>query len=223
MLVAFYFFLTLAHMIAMIYLFPSKRDLSYCETFSRNMPIFYNIGRWLMVIIYFYFIIDFFTKGWIGVNYIDSFDTPKCYSIMAFFSLVIFIWFFNKIKDEIDNGSQEIIKKRMWAVPFIYFLLFSSSSLLSVVVFHFTNHFLDFSSREEHQVTVTSSYSKITGKGRNATKHYEISFTPSIYKVNKIEVSSLNQGLVNTGNKIKLYVYQGLYGVRYISNSIDLK
>ena len=223
MLVAIYFFHAFAFMIAFIYLMPGKRDDNYKAIFKKDLPTFYSMSFWLYIIVIFYFMVDFYTKGWIGVNYVDSFDTKKCYIIMTIYAVVIFILLFRKVKNEISNISQELINKRIWAVPFTYIVLYLSSILLSVVVFHFTNRFLDFSTREEHVVTVTSSGRTTTGKGRNATTHFVLSFRPSIYKLNKIEVSRINQGLVSSGNKIKIYVYKGLYGVRYVSNSIDLK
>jgi hypothetical protein len=223
MLVAIYFFHAFAFMIAFVYLMPGRRDKKYREIFKKNLPTFYSMSFWLYVIVIFYFIIDFYTKGWIGVNYIDSFDTTKCYIIMAIYAIATYIILFRIVKNEILNVSQEIINIRMWAVPFIYIILYISSVLFSVVFFHFTNHFLDFSFGEEHVVTVTNSYRKTTGKGKNASTHYEISFKPSVYKLNRLEVSSVTQGLVGSGNKIKIYVYKGLYGVRYVSNSIDLK
>ena len=223
MLVAIYFFHAFAFMIAFIYLMPGKRDDNYKAIFKKDLPTFYSMSFWLYIIVIFYFIIDFYTKGWIGVNYVDSFDTKKCYIIMTIYAVVIFILLFRKVKNEISNISQELKNQRIWAVPFTYIVLYLSSILLSVVVFHFTNRFLDFSSREEHVVTVTSSGRTTTGKGRNRTTHYELSIRPSVYKLHKLEVSSLTQGLVSSGNKIKIYVYKGLYGVRYVSNRIDLK
>ena len=223
MLVVIYFSHVMVLTILFIHLKPARGEKEYKELFYKNLPTFYSISYWSFIIAYFYFIIDFFTRGWIGVNYIDSFDTTKCYIIMAFYAVVIFNLLLSKVKKEIQNVRQEIKKVRSLAVPFIYFYLYLSSVLLSVIVFHFTNHFLDFSSGEEHVVTVTGSYSKIIGKGRNASTHYELSIRPSVYKLNKLEVSCITKGLVNNGNKIKIYVYKGLYGVRYVSNSIDLK
>ena len=78
MLVAIYFFHAFAFMIAFIYLMPGKRDYNYKAIFKKDFPIFYPLSFWLYIIVIFYFIIDFYTKGWIGVNYVDSFDTKKC-------------------------------------------------------------------------------------------------------------------------------------------------
>ena len=223
MLVAIYFFHALAFLIGFVYLIPTNRDGDYKKLFCKHLPTFYSMIFWLYFIVMFYFLIDSFAMGSIGVNYIDSFDTKKCYIIMSIYAVAIFILLFTIVKSEIVNVSEELIKERLWAEPFIYILLYTTSVLLSVVFFHFTNRFLDFSTPEEHVVTVTSSYRKSMGRGRNRTTHFEITFKPSVHKLNKLEVSSGTQHRVSSDNKIKIYVYKGLYGLRYVSNSIDLK
>ena len=224
MLVAIYFFHAFALAIVAIYLYPKRgRQKEYHELFNKELPTFYSLSIWLFAIIYFYFLIDVFTKGWIGVNYIDSFETKKCYIIMAIYAVAIFIFLFHKFKNEILNVSQKHKNYKIWVVPFIYIFLYTSSVSLSIVVFHFTNHFLDFSKGEEHVVTVISSDRKTFGRKRNSFTYCELSIKPSVYKLNKLIVSSNTQNRVSFGDKIKIYVYKGLYGVRYVSNSIDLK
>ena len=224
MLIPIYYFHTIVLTIVTIYLLPKRGGKKeYHELFNKELPTFYSLSIWLFAIIYLYFLIDVFTKGWIGVNYIDSFDNEKCYIIMAIYAVAIFIFLFHKLKKEILNVSQNHKNYRIWVVPFIYIFIYSSSVLLSVVVFHFTNHFLDFSKGEEHVVTVISSDRRIIDRKSNSFTYCELSFRPSVYNLNKLVVSSHTQGHVNFGDKIKVYVYKGLYGVRYVSNSINLK
>ncbi len=225
MLIAIYFFHAFAFIICILYLLPSTKrcDNYYRELFRKNFPTFYPLSFWVFIIVFFYFLIDVLSKGWIGVNYIDSFDTKKCYIIMAVYAVIIFKLLLSKVRNEILNVSQELKNRRIWAVPFSYIILYTSSVLLSVVFFHFTNHFLDFSFGEEHVVTVTTSSRNTVGNRRKGHTVFEISFRPSVYKLHKLEVSRVTQGLISSGNKIKIYVYKGLYGVRYVSNRIDLK
>ena len=126
-------------------------------------------------------------------------------------------------KNEILNVSQKHKNYRIWVVPFIYIFLYTSSVPLSIVVFHFTNHFLDFSKGEEHVVIVTNSDRMTIGRGGNSSSYCQLFFKPSVYELNKLVVTSHTQGLVRFGDKIKVYVYNGLYGVRYVSNSIGFE
>ena len=75
MLVVIYFSHVMVLTILFIHLKPARGEKEYKELFYKNLPTFYSISYWSFIIAYFYFIIDFFTRGWIGVNYIDSFDT----------------------------------------------------------------------------------------------------------------------------------------------------
>jgi hypothetical protein len=122
--------------------------------------------------------------------------------------------------NEIKNVSNSIIEKRPFfkfsALVFIYTISFFSS----VITIYYTNYFFDFSKGEEISVKVSSSVA--SNKGDSSSNNYRLFVVPPIGGcLNAIEVSEYTQKQIKTGDNIKVKVYKGLYGIRYVGKEVE--
>ena len=215
---------------SMIVFSPLNRGVTkeYKRLFVRNLPKFALIS----VIIPVYIIIYIFLGA--SMNYIDSFNDKKIvFFLIIIYTVIILLSLFMIVKKELENVSNELINTKALFIPSIYLFLYTSSVILSATFIDISNRILDFSKGEEHIVTVSSA-------GRS-NDHYLV-IKPSIYKKTRLSVSIFSYNKVkslakivkdsNNSNdnnyimtkevKIKAYVYNGLYGIRYIGSNVEV-
>lgn len=103
-------------------------------------------------------------------------------------------------------------------IAYIYFF----SVFLGMTTIHISNYALDFSQGEEHIVYVTKTNTRVSGGTKGSTTHYEIHYQPDVLGVYKIEVPEMLQQSVKQGDKLKLYLKKGLFGIPFISGNIKI-
>ncbi len=203
----------------------------YKKLFVRSLPIFSLLSVFIPV-----FIIAYLIYG-SSLNYVDSFNNKAfifllivVYSIVNFIVLLILVW------KELQNISEDLKNEKLFLVPALFLFLYTSSVLLSGIFLDFSNRVFDFSKAEEHIVSVS-------GGGNDNDNDNYLYIDPYVYNKGKLSVSISSYNKVKSRSKLvkipndnnkrnnyamtnqvkaKVYVYKGLYGVRYIGKSIDV-
>ncbi len=105
----------------------------------------------------------------------------------------------------------------------LYLIIFiiSDSFLCSIAVAHFLNTALDFFKAEEKIVEIYNTDMTLTEhsgkKGKYYKRHFNIYFSPEIGGVSSFEVSHSKFGNYWKGDRLKLFVKKGFFGMPYIS------
>ena len=221
------------------YFCPLRSDKDYKRLFVRN---FRYIS--LMSVLYFVFFIAYvFLSGlFFSENYIDSFFNEKMAFFLIFYTIIIFAFTLFIVRKEIDNASYEAKNAKSLLMPAIYLFLYTSSVMWGGFVIHFTNNLFDFS-RGERLVRKIDRGSVYTSSGRYKTKSYYFSISPDVYGLHRFKVPSYlfdkarylsksqlakreqtSEMVMEMNGELKLvvYVYNGLYGIRYVGKSMDV-
>lgn len=222
------------------YFCPLRNDKNYNRLFIKNFPLIS-----IMSVVYFLFSLAYlFISDWIfPANYIDSFCNIKIASFMAIYTIIIFVLTLIVVGKEMYNASSEAKNAKFLLIPIIFVFLYTSSVVWSSIIINCTNSLLDFSEAEKH---VSKIYS---GKTNTTNKEYKpniycLDVKPDICGLHSIEVSrSVYEKAKNLSKyeqnpytqnaektmivfsdepKLEVYVYKGLYGIRYIGKKMDV-
>ena len=221
------------------YFCPLRKDKNYNKLFIKNFPLIS-----IMSVLSFVFSLAYlFLSDWIlPANYLDSFCNTKITFIAAIYTIIIFAFTLFIVRKEIDNASYEAKNAKSLLMPAIYLFLYTSSVMWGGFVIHFTNNLFDFS-RGERLVRKIDRGSVYTSSGRYKTKSYYFSISPDVYGLHRFKVPSYlfdkarylsksqlakreqtSEMVMEMNGELKLvvYVYNGLYGIRYVGKSMDV-
>lgn len=210
---------------------PIKKNITedYKKLFVRNLPIIslLNVTVPVSVIVYMFYLLMF------PVNYIDSFNKTKPAIFFVIFTIILFIFLLITLRSELQNVY--IVTKNTGFIKLsIILFLYASSAITSMIFITFTNRAFDISKAEEHIVTIEEGKSV----SDDTTKSYYLDVTPKVYDVGHLTVSSFvfdevrvrskaqkiseNSVVMTKEVKMKVFVYKGLFGVRYIGRSMEV-
>lgn len=222
------------------YFCPLRKDKSYNRLFIKNFPLISIIS----VLSFVFSLAYLFISDWIfTANYIDSFCNSKIGFIAAIYTVIIFVLTLFVVGKEMYNASSEAKNAKFLLIPVVILFLYTSSVVWSAIIINCTNSVLDFSKGEKHVSKIYSGRTTTTNK-EYKTKIYYLDVKPDICGRHSIEVSGSvfdkvkklskyepNPYSQNSENpiivfydepKLEVYVYKGLYGVRYIGKSMDV-
>lgn len=221
------------------YFCPLRSDKEYKRLFVRN---FRYIS--LMSVLYFVFFIAylFLSELFFSANYIDTFFNKKIAIFLIFYTIIIFAFTLFLVGKEINNASYKAKNAKFLLIPAIYLFLYTSSVMWGAFIIHFTNNAFDFF-RSEKIVRKINTGQVYTSSGRFKTNDYYLNVSPDIYGLHRLKVSGflfdraknmikypktrVNQNhetVIDMNGEINLvvYVYNGLYGIRYIGKSMEV-
>ncbi|MBR4328536.1 MAG: hypothetical protein IKP71_01685 [Candidatus Riflebacteria bacterium] len=222
------------------YFCPLRKDKSYNRLFIKNFPLISIIS----VLSFVFSLAYLFISDWIfTANYIDSFCNSKIGFIAAIYTVIIFVLTLFVVGKEMYNASSEAKNAKFLLIPVVILFLYTSSVVWSAIIINCTNSVLDFSKGEKHVSKIYSGRTTTTNK-EYKTKIYYLDVKPDICgrhsievsrsvfdkvkKLSKYEPNPYSQNSENTiivfydEPKLEVYVYKGLYGVRYIGKSMDV-
>ncbi len=212
------------HLIILIIAFfgviPFKQfyNTSYYELFEKSAPLFFKTMFGVLVSFVFYFIAY---KLFFTYNYIDNFNSFICFISIFTIGVILFIILYFIFKSEILYPTDDFKNNNKNLIPFMILYLYATSIIYSCGIVFFTNSFLDF--RKQEEITVTIGHKELKmGVSKGEGNHFNLFISPTVEGVNPIEVPSEIYWGANKGDKLKLYICQGLYGQRYFSNSMNL-
>ena len=192
----------------------------YDKLFRKNFPFLSSYSGLFFFGPFFYFSIYF----WLGrIDIVDEPLKTAPFITIIMFSLSIMTLLLFKISDEYHSRDFEIKNKHPFIGLGIYIYIFSVSILCGFTITHFGNYALDFSTGEEHIVTITKSVHYTTrGPKRGVNHHYEIHFMPQVGGHEYLDVPSSLQQRAKENDQLKLYVKNGFFGIPYISSRKEL-
>lgn len=221
------------------YFCPLRNDKNYNRLFIRNFPLIS-----IMSVVYFVFSLAylFLSELILPNNYIDNFFNGKIAFFSAFYTIIVLIITFFFVGKEIYNADYEVKNSKFLLIPAIFIFLYTSSVIWSAIIINFTNSVFDFSKGEKHIGKIYTGEVFISDD-KFKTDSYYLSVRPDVYGRYRLEVSrsvfdkakNFSTKLViqekhNTRitvsfegeAKLEVYVYNGLYGIRYIGKSMDV-
>ncbi|MBQ2592196.1 MAG: hypothetical protein II567_02795 [Candidatus Riflebacteria bacterium] len=221
------------------YFCPLRSDKNYKRLFVKNFPIIS-----LMSVFYFIFFLAylFLSELILPNNYIDNFYNIKTAFFSALYTLIVLIITYFLVGKEIFNASSEAKDSKILLIPTIIVFLYTSSVIWSAIIINFTNSVFDFSKAEKYISKiyigeVFKSDDEIRGNSYylavrpDICGRYRLKVSGAVFdKVKKISTSvqiqenQYSKISMSFGGEAKLeaYVYKGLYGIRYIGNSMDV-
>ncbi len=222
------------------YFCPLRSDTEYKKLFVRNFPIIS-----IMSVLNFVFFLAYLllSEMVISTNYIDSFYNKKICFFLIFYAIIILAITLFLVFKEIYNASEEAKSSKILLIPAIFIFLYTSSIIWGGIIINFTNNVLDFS-RGEMQLRKIHRGQIFTSSTRGfKTYDYYLNVNPDVEGLYRFKVSKsifdkariLAKGEEITNNnssgttidmnedvKLKVYVYKGLYGIRYVGKSMDV-
>ena len=198
-----------------------QNDRHYDTVFSKNFPFLKKWGGFFFLIpviyLFLYFLISDINFAVNSTNIL-----PFIYSV----SLALGIMFFLQTKVTPEYNIRSFEMRRL--APNIGFsitiFVYAVSMLCSFSMIHFGNYTLyAFAKGEDHIVTISDSKHYTTRGSKGGTKHhYEIHFYPEVGGHSFIEVDSSFQRSANKGDRMKLFLKKGFFGLPYISSDKHL-
>ena len=222
------------------YFCPLRKDKNYNKLFIKNFPLIS-----IMSVLSFVFSLAYlFLSDWIlPANYLDSFCNTKITFIAAIYTIIIFVLTLFVVGKEMNNASSEAKNAKFLLVPIIVVFLYTSSVVWSAIIINFTNSVFDFSKPEKHVSKIYSGQISTTNKEYKPNIYY-LDVKPDICGRHSIEVSwSVYEKVKNLSKyeqnpytqdskkimhifygepKLEVYIYNGLYGVKYMGKSMDV-
>ncbi len=222
------------------YFCPLRKDKSYNRLFIKNFPLIS-----IMSVLSFVFSLAYlFISDWIfPANYIDSFCNSKIAFIATIYTIIIFVLTLIVVGKEMYNASSEAKNAKFLLIPIIIVFLYTSSVVWSVIIINSTNSVLDFSKPEKQVRKIYSGEISTTNKEYKPNMYYldvrpdicgrhSIEVSRSVFdKVKKLAKYEHNPYTENSEKtmlifydepKLEVYIYKGLYGVRYMGKSMDV-
>lgn len=191
-----------------------QENLKLIKLFSKSFPWLKKIFVFSCYVYLIYIIFSFFLTS---KDYIDNiFSNENLIIILVPFSFLSSILFFISVNNYIE-APNELKDKMPFLIVTIILLIFLNSLMMSLIFIDFTNKIFDFSKGEEKIVNITK---KEIQKGKITT--YYLYFTPSISNVNQIESYKGFYYSVEEGDDIKIKIYKGFLGLRYIGKQKEL-
>ncbi|MBP5470071.1 MAG: hypothetical protein J6Z11_12595 [Candidatus Riflebacteria bacterium] len=193
-----------------------ERNNNYNKTFKKNLPFFTKILLMVWLPIIYWFIYMFFSP----LNTLYNLENNNIWFYIIGFSLVYICLLFPRLKKEYSLRDEEMKKLEPNIIYGIIAYLYFFSVFLGMTTIHISNYALDFSPGEEHIVNITKTNTRASGGIKGSTIHYEIHYQPDIQGVYKIDVSKELQQCVKQGDRLKLFLKKGLFGIPFISSNI---
>ena len=158
---------------------------------------------------------------------IDFYISLSVLPVIGIYSILFLFVFYKLIKSDLERAkvffSEEEIMLRK---PFLRFLMLSfliSSAMLSGIEFtHFTNMALDRSIPEDFICKVVRSVNDKTQGKNGPINSYKLYVAPDIYGKYFIIVDEKTQKEATKGDKVKVKVYKGFYGFKYLGQEYEL-
>lgn len=222
------------------YFCPLKTDKKYKKLFVRNFPFIS-----LMSVLYFIFFLAylFISELILPTNYIDSFYNRRTFLFMFLYTIIIFVITLFIVGNELYKSSPEAKNSKILLIPAIFIFMYTSSVIWSGLIIHFTNSVFDFSKGEKIECNIVSGQIYETKKDLKPDIYY-VDIRPDICGLHRLDVSkTIFEKAKNFSKyvqtkerqysenpiisfydepKLVLYVYKGLYGIRYVSKSMDV-
>jgi hypothetical protein len=198
-----------------------------------------------MSVLYFIFFLAylFISELILPTNYIDSFYNRRTFFFMFLYTILIFVITLLIVGKELYNGSPEAKNSKILLIPAVFIFLYTSSVIWSGLIIHSTNSLFDFFKGEKIERNIISGQIYESNKDYKPNNYY-VDIRPDIYGLHSLDVSktifekaknlSKYEQTVEreySGNpiisfydepKLILYVNKGLYGIRYVSKSMDV-
>lgn len=222
------------------YFCPLRPDKEYKKFFVRNFPFIS-----LMSVFYFWFFASyiFIEDLLVYTNYIDSYCNIKIALILVIYTIILFVINLIIVAKEIFNASPKAKNAKFLLIPVIFIFLYTSSVLGGAVIIMITNRLFDFSKGEKVVREICGGDFYLSDSDLDPDKYY-LNVTPDILGHYKFKVSESvfdkakdlskyektenekysKRTTISFVDKIKLvvYVYKGLYGIRYFGKSMDI-
>ena len=184
--------------------------------FKESLPFIKNYSYFAYIINLFYpFIYLYFSK--IDIIY-SEISIKTIISIFAFIISLIFFLYKKMVIDEYSNLDKSKKERFPNLGVYLLFYIYATSVNSSLIFVHLTNFALDFSKGEERIVTVTDTRHRVSTSRNGSTHYYEIYYEPDIKSKYKIEVPKSFMEKAKKGDKLKLYLKNGVFGLPYISS-----
>ena len=222
------------------YFCPLRKDKDYNKLFIKNFPLISIIS----VVSFVSSLAYLFLSDWLlPANYIDNFCKSKIAFIVAMYTIIILGLTLFVVGKEIKNASSEAKNAKFLLIPIVILFLYTSSVVWSAIIINFTNSVLDFSKGEKEVRKIYSGQINSTNKEYKPNIYYlgvkpdicgryNIEVSGSVYdkvkKLSKYEQNPYSQDSEDTmiyfydEPKLEVYIYKGLYGIRYIGSSMDV-
>ncbi|MBQ3644230.1 MAG: hypothetical protein II961_06500 [Candidatus Riflebacteria bacterium] len=195
-----------------------ERNNKRNKIFKKNLPFFTKILLMVWLLIIYWYVYDHFSP----LNTLKTLENNNIWFYVVGFSLGYICLFFSTIKKEYslrDEEMKNLYPKIIYGIiAYIYFF----SVFLGMTTIQISNYALDFSQGEEHIVYVTKTNTRVSGGTKSSRIHYEIHYQPDILGVSKIEVPEELQQCVKQGDRLKLFLKKGLFGIPFISGNIKI-
>ena len=195
-----------------------ERNNKLNKTFKKNLPFFTKILLMVWLPIIYWFIYMHFSP----INTLYNLENNNIWFYIIGFSLGFICLFFPRLKKEYGLRDEEMKNLEPNIIYGIIAYLYFFSVFLGMTTIHISNYALDFSSGEEHIVNVTKTNTRASSGTKSFTMHYEIHYQPDIQGVYKIDVSKELQQCVKQGDRLKLFLKKGLFGIPFISGNIEI-
>ena len=187
----------------------------YHAVFSNNFPSFNSYYMLFILIPLFYFLISFSLSK---ITYLFTFSFIPLFWL-AVFSAVFFVMLYLKNIDSYNYRNTEMKRLQPNIGFYLLVYIYAASVLSSITIIHFCNSTFDFSKPEEKVVSITDSKwtVSVSRKNKHETNHYRIYFEPEIFGINSISVSQSEYRRASKGDKLKVYIKNGVFGLPYIN------
>ena len=208
-----------------------KEDKAYNDEFIKVFPFLSKFSWIFLVVPIIYFLLYFaFCNNDSILEDIGNI-TPLIY-ILCFSAVIMLVPFILTIKKYKAHKSDTNFKLGFAAYLYIY----SVSVLCGITIVHCANYALDSSTGEENIVNITFMEDYTTGgtseKARHKQKsttdthyttgtkyHYKFTFSPEVKGKSSLEVTKDVYEEAKIGDKLKLYVKNGFFGLPFISSN----
>ncbi len=201
-----------------------EENQKYTKEFYKNFPFLTAtiIITHAIIAIYWLYINNKLDRNCF-VFFCDDIGLKTIFYIAIYSTIIILFLYYFLIRKEYRSSSLEIRNKEPGKIYGIIIFIYTISICLGMTSVHFVNYYFDNQKGEESIVTVTKNhyYTTKSGKSEYTIDHYEVSFQPSVKNLNMIDVSHSLKDLVQQGDKIKIVYKDGLYGIPYLTYSLN--
>ncbi len=213
--------------IAFVNIIPSKNDKEYKILFEKFFPYLHNV---FYLIGFICFAASCYSLYFQQINFqsnitydnIDNIFNKYTVFIIIFFCIIYNLLMVPLFYTEYKKSYDEVNKENPYFEYALWIWNYCSSFLLISTIIFVTNYKLDFSEAEEKTLNILENTQRtVQGYGKNYT-FYEVKIEPSVYSRDIISVPPMIHYSAKEGDKIKIKIKKGFYGVRYITNDMIL-
>ena len=195
----------------------------YERVFNENFPFFSRIYPIFYVFPILYFVIYILISN---KSYLYEFNSLKPFIWVAVFSILFIFIFSIKVKAEYNKIDFEMKSLQPNIGLYLAVFIYAASVLTSFFTVHFLNSALDFYKPEEIMVTVTGTKWSVTRSRHRGytseTNHYKVYTDSKIGGISTFEVSLNEFNKFAKGDKVKILINKGFYGMPYWHHNWDL-